>query len=432
MSDHVFHDGEREIQTRLGLGDRVAQFAAQVVRPYMPQQHRDFFQQLPFVVMAARDQQARPWITLLAGNPGFIRSATDTTLDLNSGLHPGDPLAAALDDGADVGLLGIELESRRRNRLNGVLHRNADGSLQVRTRQSFGNCPQYITQRDWIPAPSSRPPATSQQTSSLTPSQSAWIAQADTFFIGSGYETPASGAASGMDASHRGGAAGFVEVTDQATLLFPDYSGNNHFNTLGNLIKDPRVALVFVDFARGHLLQLTGTARIDWDSAAIAQRPGAARLVQVDIEAVVEQRNALPIRWKAPATEPLKLQVTKRVYESDSITSFILEGANAAELPPFIPGQHLPVAVEIATTTHRRTYSLSAAPDRNQYRISVKREPQGVVSRALHAQLQVGDHLTAGAPAGDFKLLAKPGPITLISAGVGITPVLSMLHQLGR
>jgi len=61
-----------------------------------------------------------------------------------------------------------------------------------------------------------------------------------------------------MDASHRGGEPGFVQVLDDNHLLWPDYAGNNHFNTLGNLLVDSRVGLLFVDFAGGHLLQLSG------------------------------------------------------------------------------------------------------------------------------------------------------------------------------
>ncbi|MCH8978716.1 MAG: pyridoxamine 5'-phosphate oxidase family protein, partial [Armatimonadetes bacterium] len=95
----------------------------------------------------------------------------------------------------------------------------------------------------------------------------------------SGYRAKGDSATFGMDASHRGGDRGFVRVDSETRLMFPDYAGNNHFNTIGNLILDPRAGLLFMDFATGSLLQLTGRATIDWDSDAVACIPGARRLV---------------------------------------------------------------------------------------------------------------------------------------------------------
>lgn len=434
MNMAVFHEGERAAQARAGAHDNVEARARQYVRPYMPSQHRDFYEQLPFLVMAARDNAGRPWVTLLAGAPGFVRATSDTGLRLDATLAPGNPLAGATREGADIGLLGIELDSRRRNRVNGTLRADADGALAFETAQSFGNCPQYITERRWIPAALQPPEPETVPGTHLSREQARWIRGADTFFIGSGYRSRQDSAANGMDASHRGGPVGFVEVLNRRTLLFPDYSGNNHFNTIGNLIQDPRVALLFVDFEQGHLLHLTGTAQIDWDSPAVAQRAGAQRLVAVQIDAVAEQRNALPIRWAAPARDSLSLRVAARIKESEFITSFVLEPASGERLPPFVPGQHLPIAAPAspANAATRRTYSLSNAPRGSSYRISVKREAQGLVSRQLHDELQVGDLLSASNPAGDFQLQDTDRPAVLISAGVGITPMLSMLAQLAQ
>ena len=92
----------------------------------------------------------------------------------------------------------------------------------------------------------------------------------------------------GADASHRGGRPGFVRVVDERRLRLPDYAGNNMFQTLGNISKDPRVGILFVDFASGTTQQLTGRARILWDSASFADLPGAERAVDIEVDLVVE------------------------------------------------------------------------------------------------------------------------------------------------
>ena len=110
----------------------------------------------------------------------------------------------------------------------------------------------------------------------LSPAQQERIAAADTFFIASAHPTR------GADASHRGGGPGFVHVLGPDRLRFPDYPGNNMFNTLGNLRVDPRAGLVFPDFAGGGTLQLTGRATVRWDEGA----PAAA--VDFDVDEVLE------------------------------------------------------------------------------------------------------------------------------------------------
>ena len=180
----------------------------------------------------------------------------------------------------------------------------------------------------------------------LTPSQRKWIASADTFFIASGYRGEGDSASFGMDASHRGGEPRFVEIVDETRLLFPDYAGNNHYNTIGNLILDPRVGLLFVDFATGSLLQLTGHATIDWDSGDVARFPGARRLVAIDIEEIVELPKAVSLRWDASADSVRSLRLVDKIPESDDVTSFVFESRDGGPLPIYEAGQHLPIELD--------------------------------------------------------------------------------------
>jgi hypothetical protein len=431
-----FHAGEQSVQTRLGVREEIEPWARRVVRPHLPDSHRAFYAQLPFLVAAARDRLGRPWATLLAGEPGFASSPDEGTLRIAALPSRDDALGEALAAGDDLGLLGIELHTRRRNRVNGRVADRSSAGLSLAVTQSFGNCPQYITERSWRRA---QPEATSKPArrgTELSARQRRWIGLADTFFIATGYRaTGPDSEAFGMDASHRGGAPGFVHVRDGGHLVFPDYAGNNHFNTLGNLLLDPRVGLLFVDFERGDLLQLTGRATLDWDSDEVARFPGARRLVAIEIEETIELTGVLPLRWEAAGEGLRELRVLEKVRESEDVTSLVLAARDDDPLPAFAAGQHLPVALEIPGQAAPvvRTWSLSSAPSDPHFRITVKRHDKGVASRYLHDRLAVGEIISAREPRGDFVLdPTGDGPIVLASAGVGLTPLVSMLHTLAR
>ncbi len=429
-SDSPFHPGEREVQKRMGVLD-IEHWARKVVRPFMPEAHRDFHTSLPFLVAAARDREGRPWVTLLTGPEGFIASPDPRSLAMAAVPIAGDALEGALTSGAHLGLLGIELASRRRNRVNGRVSEGAGGNLVFTVDQSFGNCPQYIRERAWRRAGDGKA-GTPIRSSRLTAPQKAWISAADTFFIASGHRGEGESPTHGMDASHRGGEPGFVEVLSETQIRFPDFAGNNHFNTLGNLALDPRAGFLFVDFVTGSLLQLTGRTSIDWESDAVAAITGARRLVAFHIEEVVELPAAVPLRWDATADSVRSLRLMKKTRESAEITSFVFEARDGGPLPLYEAGQYLPIEIDAPGigSALSRTYSLSGPPSTGRYRISVKREARGLASRYLHDRLEVGAFIDARKPAGDLILPCDSCPVVLVSAGVGITPMAAMLHSL--
>ena len=117
--DSPFHAGEQAVQQRLGVREGIEPWARKVIRTYLPTPIRAFSTALPYVVAAARDDSERPWATILAGAPGFIGSPDPETLVIDGGSVVGDALHGMFTSGADVGLLGIELATRRRNRVNG-------------------------------------------------------------------------------------------------------------------------------------------------------------------------------------------------------------------------------------------------------------------------------------------------------------------------
>jgi len=426
----TFHAGELAAQRRAGVGD-VASRVAGFIRDHMPQQHRDFHTSLPFIVLSAADEEGQPWVTILEGEERFVTSPDAKTLIFDSLPDTRDPLAKAMSSGTDVGLLGIELATRRRNRLSGHIQAD-DDSLRVAVRQTFGNCPQYIREREWHRAADNAPGETRVSTS-LSPDQMKRIGQADTMFIGTGQQGEPGAPSNGYDASHRGGEPGFVQVVDEAHLRIPDYAGNNFFNTIGNILQNPKVGLLFIDFATGGMLHVSGSAQVEWEPKDTLD-PAVRRMIDVAIEAVVDRPGALSLRWQSEETKRRPFLLTGKVAETSEITSFYLVPANHTQREDFEAGQHLPVELDVPNQRGkvRRSYSLSGSPRDDSFRLSVKREPHGIASRHLHDALHVGDVIEAGRPSGDFGIPCGACPLVLVSAGVGITPMLSMLHAAAR
>jgi predicted pyridoxine 5'-phosphate oxidase superfamily flavin-nucleotide-binding protein len=282
-----FH--EDEIAAQSLAGQRAGRAA---IRPFLPDQHREFFRLLPYLFTATPDANGWPVASMLCGPAGFTHSPDPLTLRIDALPSPDDPAAAGFAPGNRIGLLGLDLSTRRRNRANGVVAAIDDNGLTVAVEQSFGNCAQYIQTR--APTPHARSPRTVEALSSLDAAARRLIETADTLFVAS-RSRAGIGEGGGLDVSHRGGLPGFVDLQGDA-LVVPDFRGNRFFNTLGNLLGDPRCGLLFVDFAAGDLLQLQGTATIDWTAAA-GQPAGTQRSWRLLIERGWRRRDALPFDW---------------------------------------------------------------------------------------------------------------------------------------
>jgi len=291
------------VQERAGTRERLAETGPRVIRGVMPPQHRAFFELLPFVVLGAVDASGQAWASWLVGSGnGFVTSPDETHLRIEALPLEGDPMAALIQPGAPLGLLGIELSTRRRNRANGrVVEHDAHGfTLQV--LQSFGNCPKYIQRRAPL-QPQHAAPGPVRRGAHLDTEAAALVRAADTFFLAS--HAPGDAANAGGDVSHRGGRPGFVQVShDGRWLTWPDFVGNGFFNTLGNLATEPRTGLVFVDFDNGDLLHVNGSAAIEWTGPELAGFAGAQRLVRLHIHEVLHRPAAVPLRWQYVEASP--------------------------------------------------------------------------------------------------------------------------------
>jgi predicted pyridoxine 5'-phosphate oxidase superfamily flavin-nucleotide-binding protein len=291
-----FHAGEQSIQSLAGVRDRIELKGRAVIRDYMPEQHRAFFAALPFMVLGLADQNGHPWATTLSGPPGFMNSADANLLAIKAWLDPGDPLHSCIRDSAPVGGLGIELSTRRRNRINGRIENCVVGEgFSIRVQQSFGNCPKYIQARNERPRHSSMRVPECRTAPHLGNSEVSFVAEADTFFIASrSAQLDQADSSQGLDVSHRGGRPGFVRVISPSELCFPDYSGNLLFNTLGNLEVDARAGLLFIDFQSGRTLHIIGRARICWELPETMRSAGVERLIFFDIERLMNRDHAFP------------------------------------------------------------------------------------------------------------------------------------------
>lgn len=290
-----FHEDEARAQALAGH-QRAGRAA---IRPFMPDQHRAFFTLLPYLFIAVPDADGWPMASVLTGEPGFMQSPDPNTLSIAALPAPDDPAAPAFVAGAETGLLGLDFTTRRRNRANGRLVAVDDG-LTVGIAQSFGNCAQYIQTR--TPSPRAGAGAPVERLDRLDTAARTLIAASDTFFVAS--RSRAGIGDGGLDMSHRGGKPGFVGVSG-ATLAIPDFRGNRFYNTLGNLLGDPRAGLLFIDFASGDILQLQGRATVDWHSAGNGPA-GAERLWRIEVTRAWRRRGAFPFAWRfgdyAPST----------------------------------------------------------------------------------------------------------------------------------
>jgi uncharacterized protein len=306
-AESPFHDGELAAQERAGVRERMDTSARRGIRDYMPEQHRTFFAEQPFMVLGGVDTTGQPWATLRIGAPGFISTPDERTLRIAGRSLEGDPLAGTWQVGSVVGGLGIQPATRRRNRVNGVITFIDDQAMTVAVSQSYGNCAKYIQSRtpttiEFNAEETLGAPVVSNH---LNDADRELLAHADTFFIASANTSSDAGLARGADVSHRGGKPGFIRIDDDNnTLTTPDFSGNLFFNTIGNLTLDPRAGLLVIDFASGDLLYLAVDAEIIWEGKDLESFDGAERLFRWHLREVRRTRRALPLRWSSVQFAP--------------------------------------------------------------------------------------------------------------------------------
>eukprot|EP00754_Rhynchopus_humris_P049568 Rhum_TRINITY_DN8478_c0_g2::Rhum_TRINITY_DN8478_c0_g2_i1::g.28121::m.28121/K07006/K07006; uncharacterized protein len=494
-----FHAGERAVQRRV-FGERVAaahrEEVSNYIRPYMPEQHTLFYAEAPWLVVGTVDAASGFPTASVVNTPVGGRGMTST----QDGVHfeidranflPRDTALANLTQGpkegegaagAPIGILGIQLHTRRRNRVNGhvVASSSTDGGASTAVRfqvdQSFGNCPKYIQARDIRPAAAAAAASDAasvqrEESPGLSAAARAVVSGADTFFIATRHSAQEGSHASsvGVDVSHRGGNPGFVRVSsadDEGgadTLTFPDYVGNGFFQTLGNIELDGRVGLLFPDFASGveggRLVQVTGRAVVQFDDRSMN---GAARTVRVAVESTVVLAGAMAHTFaRTPQRSPFNPAVGAAA-DADAGLTLECTGVRAAgrdaltltlaatrPIPPFQPGQYGTFRLRDADGEEAtRAWTISSTPEDHAYgqrevEITVKRKEGGRVSPWLHGgfleQSPERPVLRLVGIEGSFVLPAEMDDaarqqasthLAFVAAGSGVTPVVSILRRL--
>lgn len=258
---YTFHAGEKAVQLRANEAG-MAMRNAPVIADTIVGGAKSFIAQQFMVVLASVDSNGAVWSSVLYGRPGFMHTEDNALVHIDmpdQARDLTDPFWNNILHDATVGMLFIELGSRRRYRINGQVQRHNDAGITIAVEEAFPNCPKYIQKRQLRQMGEAAGDHALQTGTHISHEIASLIRDADTFFVAS------LNAEKGADASHRGGERGFVQIVNDHTLRVPDFHGNSLFNTLGNIETNPNAGICIPDFEGQQLLQLTGRARILWD-----------------------------------------------------------------------------------------------------------------------------------------------------------------------
>jgi predicted pyridoxine 5'-phosphate oxidase superfamily flavin-nucleotide-binding protein len=283
------------MQHRAGVGDALADLGVRIFRNNLGAAQQAFYARLSYAVLGSVDESGSPWATMVEGNPGFLAAHGVFALDVTMERDASDPADEGFEQGSAIGMIGIDLATRRRLRLNGHIDRWSSGAFRLAIEQSFGNCPKYIQARaaSFVSTADDRSPVIAEALPELDEHARALIASSDTFFVASYVDRE--GGERQVDVSHRGGLPGFIRVEPDGVLTVPEFPGNTFYNTLGNFLLNPRAGLWCADFRTGEVLQMTGDVRLG--SHGDATFVQAEQYWQFIPRRIVRRRKALRQRW---------------------------------------------------------------------------------------------------------------------------------------
>ncbi|MEH6458187.1 MAG: pyridoxamine 5'-phosphate oxidase family protein [Cocleimonas sp.] len=308
-----FHQGESYIQARAGASKELVAMANQAITDFMPNQHQTFFKMLPMIFIGAKDKHQDVWASILIGKPGFIQINDEHSFTINSQFMDIDPLVVDLKVGDEMGFLGIQFETRRRNRVSALITEVTTSHITLKIKQCYGNCPKYIQRRQGkMTKPEVAPESIAFD--SFDKSMTRFIHSVDSLFIASQYIDGDEDLNRGVDSSHRGGMPGFVNIPNNKTLLIPDYMGNFFFNTIGNISLNSKVGIHFLDYENGHRVMLTGTAEVIWAEDNDIPFDGVDRMIRFTLKHGYHLKNSFPFEWKFKGYSPFS-----RAYSGEDI-----------------------------------------------------------------------------------------------------------------
>ncbi|KAJ8904242.1 hypothetical protein NDN08_000766 [Rhodosorus marinus] len=453
---YLFHEGERiaqgkdgtravanRLQLHLGTSIDVGRF--------------ELFREQRVVYALSLDEDGYPWVSEVTGPAGFLDAPDEHTAIFRgekTSFLPEDPILTNFRTCSDrrMAIIVMDFEKRIRYRANGNLEAYApDKDYVLDVAEAIPGCPKYIQrrrivgQRQCMEKPVTRGKSLSAEAIEA-------IEKSNTTFLGTlnpnGH----------CDVSHRGGFPGFIVVNSAVELVIPEYGGNGMFLTLGNLELCSRAGLIFVDFeGTGNVVQVVGDAFLEWKNA---EYEGAGRLIRFHVKQFVLHHGASPYKWEMidysdviPAHgrghgEDLPMQGkglfpmemvlvdSQAMNESGTTKRFTLWGS---QLIPYTPGQYATFTLTLPSGKElQRSWTITSVPTASagdhKMEITVKHMTGGEASTYLHEAegypkvqlIAVGGELSpylSGVP-------ELPRQVILISAGIGITPMMAIARSL--
>ncbi|KAF3903222.1 hypothetical protein ABW20_dc0103683 [Dactylellina cionopaga] len=504
---HGFHPGEENMQRLLRVPSQ-----NNPTNLYLPPRVSSFLSTTSMLVVGTTSPSGQPWTSLLTGIPGFVHNVAPGALAIQATIAPGDPIYETFNDegwGPDakegvkrgegmIAGLGINLERRQRIKLYGrsdrgmrrIEREKGMATFVMKIEQTMGNCPKYMNARhlDLVPVnlPANLtdifevPPSLPQEALNL-------IERSDMFFVASrnGFTD--------MDVNHRGGPPGFVRVIPSTTsgssdaqeptsLIWPEYSGNRLYQTLGNLKVTPLAGLTFPDYNTGDMLYLTGTVEILVGDEAESLMRSCKLGVKFTVTAARYSKASLGVRlaetesvgWSpynpmvryltneqkgqkllglSNGQSGLTVRLLKKVKITDTVARFTFQlGGKRDKTQLWKAGQYAMLGFEDELSSgyrhmddsdpqglnddYIRSFTISSPPDKFQGRDDGKFEmtirKNGPVTRHLFQQ-NPGSVLEATVQGfgGDFFVeKCEGGKIGIVVAGVGITPFMAQWQDI--
>ncbi|WP_067102260.1 FAD-binding oxidoreductase [Marinomonas atlantica] len=463
MSVSTYHPGELSAQDKAGTKGVAAELAAGKRSALsFASGHDAFLAAQSFAALASVDLKSESvWVTPLFGKPGDLTAISEKEMAISSDCIPNLDILNFIEAGTPLSLLGIDLNRRIRHRINGHSVASEVGGtsgLNLQVDEYSPNCPKYINRREIIYDANNAHPinknAIREERTKLSEDDQNFIQSMDTLWIGS----YAPGV--GTDCNHRGGKPGFIRVVSPSTIEWPEYRGNGMFFTSGNLESHDRAGVTLVDFDTGSMIQMTGRATVDWEHDGSYE--GASRKIVFHITSLIRTNNVTSHRWKrldyspynptVSGTESVDLEseypqvatLAKIVNETESVKTFRFVVPRRIA---FLPGQYATFEfadISGGAASEIRTWTLSETPNSingdNTLDISVKRVPNGLVTNWLHDHAEVGLEVKLNGVQGEMTAIqldeltqkpVVPDNLLLLSAGIGITPSLSMVRGIG-
>ncbi|PSN75171.1 hypothetical protein BS50DRAFT_478674 [Corynespora cassiicola Philippines] len=476
-----WNEGEEKMHQLLHVPDHDNPTASMLT-----QQASFMLQRGPLLALGTLDSQSRPWTTLWGGSPGFSQPlgggiiGTRTIVDGTN-----DPVVQALVGNVEKGEmvqgsmkmisgLAIDLMTRKRVKIFGRMVAGCVGEVDVefdgqdqiqlvtKIEQSLGNCPKYLNQYELKPALVT--PNLVSQSATLSDAAMTLVRESDMFFLSSTTD-------SDMDTNHRGGPPGFVRLLSPTSFIYPEYSGNRLYQTLGNLHLDPKVGVTFPDYKTGTVLYTTGTAEILIGPNAAALLPGSNLAVKINVREARLVDGGLPFRGTKKEASPYNPRV--RTLPSEGNVQASIASAPASKsatltkktlLTPTIARFHFSIPDGIAYAPGQwvaldfkseldmgyehmrdddprslnddfvRTFTISSPPKgknrevQREFEMTIRNV--GPVTKFLFTQNErAGFEVPVLGTGGDFGIGGDARKKVFLAGGVGITPLLACLEE---